>query len=182
MIVAFICSRVALLVTLLLVSLVKNLPWKRSLYIVISIHFFPSFILSHKELLTGAVTSSGTDNGSVMAVHSAAPSFENMFHHGISSSVPNSLSSVMRVESAVSQSGFNESIHSACPLKFDIHGSPAFHPHSLPEYHNGSPNCANCGSTGSVSASINVRQPERIDNRHFPRVSSGHSLELNDSG
>ncbi|XP_050375448.1 protein MEI2-like 4 isoform X2 [Argentina anserina] len=109
-------------------------------------------------------------NGSVMAVHSAAPSFENMFHHGISSSVPNGHSSVIRVESAVSQSGLTESIHSASPL-----------PHSLPEYHNGLPTCVNCNPTGSVSASISVRPPERIDNRHFPRVSSGHSLELNDS-
>ncbi|KAM5568357.1 protein MEI2-like 4 [Rosa sericea] len=127
---------------------------------------------------SGAITSSGTDNGAIMAVHSAAPSFENMFHHGISSSVPNSLSSMMRVESAVSQSGLTESIHSASPLKFDIHGSPAFHPHSLPEYHNGLTNGINCNSTGSVSASINVRPP---DNRHFTRVSSGHSHELNDS-
>ncbi|XP_061989881.1 protein MEI2-like 4 isoform X1 [Rosa rugosa] len=126
---------------------------------------------------SGAITSSGTDNGAIMTVHSAAPSFENMFH-GISSSVPNSLSSMMRVESAVSQSGHTESIHSASPLKFDIHGSPAFHPHSLPEYHNGLTNGINCNSTGSVSASINVRPP---DNRHFTGVSSGHSRELNDS-
>ncbi|PRQ39776.1 putative RNA recognition motif 2, nucleotide-binding alpha-beta plait domain-containing protein [Rosa chinensis] len=119
-----------------------------------------------------------SDNGAIMTVHSSAPSFENMFHHGISSSVPNSLSSMMRVESAVSQSGLTESIHSASPLKFDIHGSPAFHPHSLPEYHNGLTNGINCNSTGSVSASINVRPP---DNRHFTRVSSGHSRELNDS-
>ncbi|KAM5568358.1 hypothetical protein ABKV19_016099 [Rosa sericea] len=149
-----------------------------SLNLVKSTHFLPYIILSHKELLTGAITSSGTDNGAIMAVHSAAPSFENMFHHGISSSVPNSLSSMMRVESAVSQSGLTESIHSASPLKFDIHGSPAFHPHSLPEYHNGLTNGINCNSTGSVSASINVRPP---DNRHFTRVSSGHSHELNDS-
>lgn len=146
------------------------------------------FILSHKESSTGAIpngsitSAGGTDNGAIMAVHCAAPSFENMFHHELSSSVPNSLSSVMRVESVGSQSGLTESVHSAGSLKFDIHGTPAFHPHSLPEYYDGLTNGTNCNSTGSVSSSINVRPPERIDNRHFTRVSSGHSIEFNEGG
>lgn len=147
-------------------------------------------IWSHKELLTGPVphgpvTSSCTDNGTIMAVHSAvqAASLENMFHHGISSSVPNGLSSVMRAESVGNLSGPTESTHSPGSLKFDIHGTPAFHPHSLPEYQDGLTNAVNCSSPGTVSASINARPQERIDNRHLTRVSSiGRSIELNESG
>ncbi|ONI29799.1 hypothetical protein PRUPE_1G215400 [Prunus persica] len=132
----------------------------------------------------GPVTSSCTDNGTIMAVHSAvqAASLENMFHHGISSSVPNGLSSVMRAESVGNLSGPTESTHSPGSLKFDIHGTPAFHPHSLPEYQDGLTNAVNCSSPGTVSASINARPQERIDNRHLTRVSSiGRSIELNES-
>ncbi|PQQ10233.1 hypothetical protein Pyn_38784 [Prunus yedoensis var. nudiflora] len=132
----------------------------------------------------GPVTSSCTDNGTIMAVHSAvqAASLENMFHHGISSSIPNGLSSVMRAESVGNLSGPTESIHSPGSLKFNIHGTPAFHPHSLPDYQDGLTNAVNCSSPGTVSASINARPQERIDNRHLTRVSSnGHSIELNES-
>ncbi|KAM1498691.1 hypothetical protein ACFX1X_021816 [Malus domestica] len=139
---------------------------------------------SPPDAITGfSVTSSCTDNGSIMAVHAAtqAASLENAFHYGVSSSVPNSLPTVLRAESVGNQSGFAESVHSPGSLKFDIHGSPAFHPHSLPEYHDGLTNSVNCSSLGNVSASINARPPERIDNRNFPRVSSnGHSIELNE--
>lgn len=143
------------------------------------------FIWSNKELLTGPVPHGSLENGNVMAVHSAvqAGSLENMFHHGISSSVPNSLPSVMRAESVGNQSGFTESTHSPGSLKFDMHGTPAFHPHSLPEYHDALTNTVNCSSPGTVSASITTRPPERIDNRHFPRVSSnGHLIEHNEGG
>ncbi|XP_009378802.2 protein MEI2-like 4 isoform X1 [Pyrus x bretschneideri] len=143
-------------------------------------------ITGFSELLTGpvahgSVTSSCTDNGSIMAVHAAAQaaSLENAFHFGVSSRVPNSLPSVLRAESVGNQSGFVESVHSPGSLKFDIRGSPASHPHSLPEYHGGLTNSVNCSSPGNVS--INARPTERNDNRHFPRVSSnGHSFELNE--
>ncbi|XP_068327228.1 protein MEI2-like 4 isoform X1 [Pyrus communis] len=136
------------------------------------------------DAITGfSVTSSCTDNGSIMAVHAAtqAASLENAFHYGVSSSVPNSLPTALRAESVGNQSGFAESVHSPGLLKFDIHGSPAFHPHSLPEYHDGLTKSVNCSSPGNVSASINARPPERIDNRNFPKVGSkGHSIELNE--
>ncbi|XP_009359879.2 LOW QUALITY PROTEIN: protein MEI2-like 4 [Pyrus x bretschneideri] len=139
---------------------------------------------SPPDAITGfSVTSSCTDNGSIMAVHAAtqAVSLENAFHYGVSSSVPNSLPTALRAESVGNQSGFAESVHSPGSLNFDIHGSPAFHPHSLPEYHDGLTNSVNCSSPGNVSASINARPPERIDNRNFPRVGSkGHSIELNE--
>ena len=183
---ACICSRLALLTLSLdfLVSICLKILVGSSLEAHIS------FIWSRNESLTspvphGSVTSSCTDNGSIMAVHAAtqAASLENAFHYGVSSSVPNNLPTALRAESVGNQSGFAESVHSPGSLKFDIHGSPAFHPHSLPEYHDGLTNSVNCSSPGNVSASINARPPERIDNRNFPRVSSkGHSIELNEGG
>lgn len=118
-----------------------------------------------------------------MGVHNAiqASSLDTAFHHGISSSVPNSLPSLVRVESVGNQSGVTESSHPSGPLKFDVHGSPAFHPHSLPEYHEGLANGA--PSPGTVAATVNPRPTERIENRQFCRVNSnGHSIDLNEGG
>ncbi|KAF3430907.1 hypothetical protein FNV43_RR25637 [Rhamnella rubrinervis] len=130
-----------------------------------------------------AITSTGLDNGTIMGVHNAmqASSLDTAFHHGVSSSVPNSLPSLVRVESVGNQSGVTESSHSSGPLKFDVHGSPAFHPHSLPEYHEGLTTGVPCNSLGTVAATVNPRPPERIENRQFCRVNSnGHSIDLNE--
>ncbi|PON54798.1 Splicing factor-like protein [Parasponia andersonii] len=130
----------------------------------------------------GAIISSAMDSGTTIAVQSSTqtPSLETAFHHGISSSVPNSLSSLVRIESLGNQSGLLESNHSPGPLKFDIHGTSAFHPHSLPEYYDGLANGIHCNSPGSLSSGINPRAPERIDNRQFSRVNS-NPMELNES-
>uniref|UniRef100_A0A2K2B821 RRM domain-containing protein n=1 Tax=Populus trichocarpa TaxID=3694 RepID=A0A2K2B821_POPTR len=63
---------------------------------------------------SGTVISTGMDNGPILGAHSAtqAPFFESALHHGISSSVPNSMSSLSRVESAGNQTGFAELSHS----------------------------------------------------------------------
>ena len=122
------------------------------------------------------------DNGTVPVVHSAiegttSPFIENLFHHGISSSVPNSLTSLVRVQSSLSESG-----HSQGHLKLEFQGTPNFHPHSLPEYHDALTNGASCNSP-SMASNISIRPLERIENRQFCRVSSnGHPLELNDAG
>ncbi|KAF7123644.1 hypothetical protein RHSIM_Rhsim12G0017500 [Rhododendron simsii] len=132
------------------------------------------------------ITSSGMDNGIIPGVYSAfqapiSPLVGNMFHHGISSSVPNSLPSLVRVESLGNQSSLPEAGHSQGQPKIEFQISPNFHPHSLPEYHDVLTNGAPYNSPG-ISANISVRPSERIDNRQFCRVSSnGHPLELSDA-
>uniref|UniRef100_A0A5B7BKU7 RRM domain-containing protein n=1 Tax=Davidia involucrata TaxID=16924 RepID=A0A5B7BKU7_DAVIN len=128
------------------------------------------------------VTSSSTNNGTIFgtAIRTPiSPFLENVFSHEISSSVPNSLPSLVRVESIGNQSSLTESGHSQGQLKIEFQGTPNFHPHSLPEYHDGLANGASCNSPG-MAANISARPLERIENRPFCRVSSnGHSVELN---
>ncbi|XP_059656531.1 protein MEI2-like 4 [Cornus florida] len=131
------------------------------------------------------ITSSSMDNGTNLGAHSAiqspiSPFPENTFNQGISSSVPNSLPSPVRLESVGNQSSFTESGHSHGQLKFDFHDMPNFHPHSLPEYHDGLTAGAPCNSPG-MAANISVRSLDRIENRQFCGTSSnGHSIELNE--
>lgn len=146
--------------------------------------------LSHKDLLTvsglhGAITSSALDHGTILGVHSGihAPSVETAFHHAISSSVPNSLPSLVRVESVGNQPGLTESGRSPGQLKFDIGGTTSFHPHSLPEYHDGLSNVVHLNSPGTMTGNINSSPPERFDNRQLRRVSlNGHPIELSEAG
>lgn len=128
------------------------------------------------------------DNGTVPGVHPAirapisGPFMENAFHHGLSSSVPNSLSSLVRVESLGNQSSFPESGHSQRQLKVGFQGTPDFHPHSFLEYHDGLTNGAQCNSP-VMDANVSARPCNRNENRQFckPNVNA-HSLELNDAG
>lgn len=133
----------------------------------------------------GAITSSSMENGTIMGVHSGIPFpirpfLENVSHHGISSSVPNTLPSLLSVESVGSQSGLAESSRSQGQLKFDFRGTQSLHPHSLPEYNDGLGNGAPCNPVGTMAANINPR-PERIENRQLSGANSnGLTVELND--
>ncbi|KAJ4720316.1 Protein MEI2-like [Melia azedarach] len=132
---------------------------------------------------TFAASCSSTDNGIVSGVRSArqSPFVEPAFHLGISSSVPNSLPSLGRMESIGTPSGLAESGHLLGPLKFDIRSTPSPHPHSLPEYHDGLTNGAHCHSSGPMAANINSKPSEIIDSRQLSRVSSnGHSIGFNE--
>ncbi|XP_041014345.1 protein MEI2-like 4 isoform X1 [Juglans microcarpa x Juglans regia] len=133
----------------------------------------------------GEIASSRMDRGTILGVHPTiqAPSIESVFHHGISSSVPNSLPSLVRVESVGNQPGLAESGRSPGQLKFDIQGTTTFHPHSLPEYHNGLTNGVHVNSPGIITANISPSQQERFDNWQFHRVSSnGHPIDLKEAG
>eukprot|EP00268_Persea_americana_P031398 TRINITY_DN3053_c0_g1_i4.p1 TRINITY_DN3053_c0_g1~~TRINITY_DN3053_c0_g1_i4.p1 ORF type:complete len:1017 (+),score=195.61 TRINITY_DN3053_c0_g1_i4:488-3538(+) len=141
------------------------------------------------------IASNGLDNIIVRGLYStiSAPisSLVNTTFHGISSSLPRSLSSLVGVASVgnhSSQMGPGEHSHSLDQLKFGFKCIPTFHPHSLPEYHgegvtNGVAYNSLC-SMSTMSASMNSLPSEGIDNRHIPRVGSGglnsHSFELND--
>lgn len=134
----------------------------------------------------GANASASMEDRTNLGLHSSIgapirPAYmENPFHHGISSSVPNSLPSLVRVESVANQSCIAESGHSQSQgqLKFDYQGMPGLHPHSLPEYHENFPS----NSPRTMPANISPRPSGRIENGMLCGVrSSGHSLELKEN-
>ncbi|KAF5943707.1 hypothetical protein HYC85_017784 [Camellia sinensis] len=141
---------------------------------------------STRPISHGGITSSGMGNGTISGVHTTIqspinPFMERVFHHGISSSIPNSLPSLMRVELLGNQSGLPEPALLPGQPRIEFQGTPNFHPHSLPEYHDGLINGAPCNSPG-MAANISASPSERIENHQFCRVSSnGHPLELNDA-
>ncbi|KAL3500957.1 hypothetical protein ACH5RR_035406 [Cinchona calisaya] len=135
----------------------------------------------------GAITSS-IDNGTIFQSQSAsgatvAPFFENVFHQGVPSTAPNGLPSLLRAGSLGNNASGRESVHSQGDMKFDFRGMTNFHPHSLPDYHDGLGNGVSCNSPGHMASNINARASEVIENPQFCRVgSSGHSVELNEGG
>ncbi|OVA17369.1 RNA recognition motif domain [Macleaya cordata] len=134
----------------------------------------------------GSITSSGMENGAVQGLHSAirAPIsqfVENGFHHGLSSSVPQSFPSPVRVASIGNQSGIGEPSPSLGQMELGFRGMPSFHPHSLPEYHDGLANGIPYSSSSTMAANISPLTSEELDNRHIRRVgSNAHSIELNE--
>lgn len=62
------------------------------------------------------------------------------FQHGISSSVPSNLSSVIRAEVLGHQSRITDSGHVLNKKSLEIPSALTFHPHSLPDYHDDSGN------------------------------------------
>ncbi|KAL3818741.1 hypothetical protein ACJIZ3_004646 [Penstemon smallii] len=137
--------------------------------------------------LSLGVTAPSMDNGTIPGPHSTNgglinPLLDNVLHHGVSSSVPNSLSSLVRNESGNQSSIITERGHLLNHLNFDHQGSPNLHPHSLPEYHDGLANGTSFGSPSIMAASVSARLPEIIDNPQFRRFSSnGQSIEFNEA-
>ncbi|CAI9756389.1 unnamed protein product [Fraxinus pennsylvanica] len=133
----------------------------------------------------GGITSN-TNNGTILGSHFTngnpnSPLLDNVFRHGASCSVPNSLPTLVRVGSVGNQSSVGESGHSGGSLKFEIRGMPNSHPHSLPEYHDGLAKGPPSGSTSNMATNISVRPPVILENQQFHRVSSnGQSIELNE--
>lgn len=147
-------------------------------------------VSSHEELLLGphplSTTSSSMGNGNIRDVSSTVrgqmnPLLESGFHHhhGISSSVPNGFQSLLQYDSISNQSCLPESVQSQSHLKFDIHGSPNYQPHSLPDYHDG---LTSSSSLCTMATSISQRK-EIKENGQFCRVRpNGPTVELNQSG
>ncbi|KAL4192157.1 hypothetical protein AMTRI_Chr06g170850 [Amborella trichopoda] len=111
-------------------------------------------------------------------------------YHGISSSVPHALSSPVGVASAANHdSSLSEQSHSVGHnMNFGFQGMPAFHPHSLLEYHNGLSNGVPYNSPGAISGlavNINSGPAEGVDGRAIhARGSNGfnnHSYEMNEN-
>ncbi|CAN4123376.1 unnamed protein product [Withania somnifera] len=128
---------------------------------------------------------SSVENGSTLGKQSASGSainsyLDNAFDCGMSFSVPNSL---LRLESKGSnQANVGETGHLQSQINFDFRGKSGLDPHSLPEYHDGLSNGASSISPGGISATMNIRPLEAIENRMFSRVGpNGPSVELNEA-
>ncbi|KAK7273179.1 hypothetical protein RIF29_14227 [Crotalaria pallida] len=90
-------------------------------------------------------------------------SLETAFTHGVSSNVPNSLPSQVRVKSVDNRCGINES-NSPGSLNFDIQAASAVH-YNPPE----------------VTLNTNLKTRERTDNMQFCQVNSNaHSMQFNE--
>lgn len=90
--------------------------------------------------------------------------------HGISSSVPNMLPSLIKVKSAGNQCEFAES-SSPSQLNFDAQAALTSHPHSLPEQRHGFTSGVH-HSPHEEAANINLQTPEIIDNMQFCQVNT----------
>ncbi|KAF9618977.1 hypothetical protein IFM89_002972 [Coptis chinensis] len=136
----------------------------------------------HKE-----ITSDCVEMGSFHELHPATgPPIENGFRHNISSAIPHSLTSPMRVASASNQSGSCEPSHSLGEMKFGFQSAPNYHPHSLPEHHeffsNGVP-YNSPGTMTTMSRSISFGPSEGLDIKYMRRLgASGHPRERNEVG
>lgn len=109
---------------------------------------------------------------------SISPLLDNVLCHGVSSSVPNSLPSLVRVEPG-NQSSITKSGHLQSHLKLELPAAPNLHPHSLPEYHDGLVNGHLYGSPNDIAANVSSCPSEIIDPQHFGRGNSnGQSIEL----
>lgn len=130
------------------------------------------------------MSSRSTDNGISSGLHSAREvPFLEPVHPGISSSFPNTLPSLVRVEPVGPQSGLAESGNLQNPLKFGVQTTLNFHPQSLPEYHDVLANGVLCNSPSPISATVNIKPTEMIDNQLFSRVgSTGHSIGFREKG
>ncbi|XP_062223230.1 protein MEI2-like 4 isoform X2 [Phragmites australis] len=114
------------------------------------------------------ITSSGLENGSIQGLHSglltSMSSFREASFPGLSSTVPQSLSSPIGIASAATHSNYG------------FQGMGALHPHSLPEVHNGTTNGTpyNLNTMAPVGVSSNSRTAEAVDSRHLHKVGSGN--------
>ncbi|KAK4791166.1 hypothetical protein SAY86_031579 [Trapa natans] len=126
-----------------------------------------------------SVTEDGVSLGFYTSRH--PPFHESAFHYGISSSVPNSLPSLMKVGSTGSQSGLAKSGHLIGHLKFDTEPAQNAQPHSLPDYHDPLGSGIHGLSPSIIVPSLNSQSMERSNDRPLLRVgSNGHTSELNE--
>ncbi|XP_042501917.1 protein MEI2-like 4 isoform X2 [Macadamia integrifolia] len=112
----------------------------------------------------GAIASTCMENGVIQGPNTTirppmSPFIENALHYGISSSVPNTIPSPVRVSSVGNQSGLGELSHSFGPMKFGFQGIQMY-PHSLPDYHDGLASSMPYNSPGTMAANINLRPSE----------------------
>jgi len=138
-------------------------------------HFLAGF--SHGPINSSILQSDaalGVDAGMRAAMH---PLVQNSSRHGISSSVPCDLSSVVRAESLCNQSGISGSGNLLSQVKYDFGGVATLHPHSLPEY---TRSLANAASYTNLPSNFSSLLSERVDNSHLsctnPSIDWGNGM------
>lgn len=132
------------------------------------------------------IMSSGLENRGIHGLHSGHLSSMSPFREasfpGLSSTMPQSLSSPIGIASAATnsnQASLGELSHSVGrmngQMNYSFQGMGAIH-HSLPEVHNGAPNGIpyNLSSVASVGVNSNSRTVEAVDSRHLHKVGSGN--------
>jgi hypothetical protein len=145
------------------------------------------------------ITSSGLENGSIHGLHSGHLSSMSPFREacfpGLSSTIPQSLSSPIGITSAAThhsnQASLGELSRSLSrmngQLNYGFQGMGAIH-HSLPEVHNGATNGVpyNLSTVAPVGVNSNSRTAEAVENRHVHKVGSGnlngHSFDRSSEG
>ncbi|KAM5571519.1 protein MEI2-like 1 [Rosa sericea] len=128
----------------------------------------------------------GMANESNLGLHSSIRSPSNAFMGNalahLSSSVPRTLPSPMRVVSTDKNFCLPDSNHSLNEIKFGNQCIPNFHPHSLPEYHDSLAHGITSNSSG-VTGNVGLRMTEGTDRRHIREMNAnGHLMELNGGG
>ncbi|KAI4373751.1 hypothetical protein MLD38_011836 [Melastoma candidum] len=132
-------------------------------------HYTPGF---------AAISSPINQTALRMETATGAPFLRSTLHHGISSCVPSSLPSLVRVESGSKRSGFVEPLQPTGQWKYNIHATPSFHPHSLPEYQDALGR-SQVMPTSTLNGSGNSGPPLITNNWHMSRTSSEvHSLDV----
>ncbi|KAL5668302.1 hypothetical protein ACJX0J_020523, partial [Zea mays] len=141
-----------------------------------------------------AMTSSGRENGSIHGLHSGLLTSMSPFREasfpGLSSTIPQSLSSPIGIASATTHSNqapLGELSHSLSRMNghmnYGFQGLGALHPHSLPEVHDGANNGTpyNLNTMVPIGVNSNSRTAEAVDCRHLHKVGSsnlnGHSFD-----
>ncbi|XP_050376087.1 protein MEI2-like 1 isoform X2 [Argentina anserina] len=125
----------------------------------------------------------GMANESNLGLHSSIRSPSNAFIGNalthLSSSVPRTLPSPMRVGSTDNNFCHPDSNHSLNDIKFGNQCIPNFHPHSLPEYHDSLAHGVTSNNNGATG-NVGLRLTEGTDRRHTREMNAnGHLLELN---
>uniref|UniRef100_A0A2P2M990 Uncharacterized protein MANES_06G126700 n=1 Tax=Rhizophora mucronata TaxID=61149 RepID=A0A2P2M990_RHIMU len=138
-----------------------------------------------KRMVSPEVIASGSlENGSAQILHPGIKSPVGAFiEPHWSSSVPSNLPSPARAASVGKQFGLHEPNHTLDEINFGNQCFPSFHPHSLPEYHDGLTNGTlykSSSTAGGMASSVGSNVSEGIDIRHIRGAgSSGHMMEFN---
>lgn len=139
----------------------------------------------------GIIASNGLENGSFDRLHSTvcAPisPFTDATSHAMSSTVSQNLSTTLRFASMsgqYNQAAHADLSHSLNQFNFGVQGQgiTSFHPHSLPDFHNGTTNGTPCESSNLMSAmsfNVNMRSTEETNNRFLQKVGSGTLNQYN---
>ncbi|CAN1317937.1 Protein MEI2-like 4 [Linum perenne] len=132
------------------------------------------------------IASSCIDSGSSQVQHGGHSPAGAFIEHHHSSSVPSHLPSPVTATSVSKQFSHPDHKHSIQEMRFGNQSMHTFHPHSLPEYHDGLSNGIpynSASNLGGMAGSVGSKAMEGINGRHVRGVVSGaHPMELNGRG